>query len=54
MKLLRLLPLALLAVLFLLPLQASAHVGSKDVFEETSAGPYKLYVTIRMPNVIPG
>ncbi len=33
---------------------AYAHVGSKDVFEEVSAGPYKLYVTIRPPTVIPG
>jgi hypothetical protein len=33
---------------------ARAHVGSKDVFETAVAGPYKLYVTIRMPTVIPG
>ncbi len=33
---------------------AYAHVGSKDVYEEVSAGPYKLFVTIRTPNVIPG
>lgn len=33
---------------------AHAHVGSKDVFEEVSAGPYKLYATIRPPTVIPG
>ena len=33
---------------------ARAHVGSKDVFETLQAGPYKLFVTIRMPNVIPG
>jgi hypothetical protein len=33
---------------------AHAHVGSKDVFETVSAGPYKLFVTIRMPTVIPG
>ncbi|HEY4357517.1 MAG TPA: hypothetical protein VGN16_17325 [Acidobacteriaceae bacterium] len=31
-----------------------AHVGSKDVFEELTAGPYKLFVTVRMPVVIPG
>jgi hypothetical protein len=54
MKFLRAFGLVLLAALMLLPQQAFAHVGSKDVFEETSAGPYKLYVTIRMPNVIPG
>jgi hypothetical protein len=33
---------------------AHAHVGSKDVFEQVEVGPYKLYVTIRMPTVIPG
>jgi len=31
-----------------------AHVGSKDVFEQVSAGPYNLFITIRPPNVIPG
>jgi hypothetical protein len=33
---------------------AWAHVGSKDVFEQVNAGPYRLFVTVRMPNVIPG
>ena len=33
---------------------AHAHVGSKDVFETVAAGSYKLYITIRMPTVIPG
>jgi hypothetical protein len=37
-----------------LTLPAYAHIGSKDVYEEVNAGPYKLYVTIRPPNVIPG
>ena len=37
-----------------LALPAYAHIGSKDVFEEVNAGPYKLFVTIRPPNVIPG
>jgi hypothetical protein len=36
------------------PQAAHAHVGSKDVFETVNAGPYKLYVTIRTPTVIPG
>ena len=36
------------------PLNALAHVGSKDVFQQVTAGPYKLFVTVRMPNVIPG
>jgi hypothetical protein len=31
-----------------------AHVGSPDVFFEGKAGPYPLYVTIRVPPVIPG
>jgi hypothetical protein len=44
----------LVCVLGMLPGSARAHVGSKDVFEETSAGPYKLFVTIRPPVVIPG
>jgi hypothetical protein len=33
---------------------AWGHVGSKDVFEQVNAGPYKLFVTVRTPNVIPG
>src|SRR5437588_10009822 len=32
----------------------SAHVGSPDVFLEGNAGPYKLFVTVRVPQVIPG
>ncbi len=42
------------AWLLMLPLTAYAHVGSKDVFEQVTAGPYKLLVTVRMPDVIPG
>jgi hypothetical protein len=42
-----------LLLLLILPV-GYAHVGSKDVFEEVSAGPYRLYVTIRPPVVIPG
>jgi hypothetical protein len=49
LKVLRLIALLLIAA----PL-ASAHVGSKDVFQQVIAGPYKLFVTVRMPNVIPG
>jgi hypothetical protein len=33
---------------------AFAHVGSPDVFLEGNAGPYKLFVTVRVPQVIPG
>jgi hypothetical protein len=32
----------------------SAHVGSPDVYFEGDAGPYHLYVTVRVPQVIPG
>lgn len=46
--------LVLLAAAFALALPAHAHVGNKDVYQELTAGPYKLYVTIRTPNVIPG
>ncbi|HMD20209.1 MAG TPA: hypothetical protein VKH40_07795 [Alloacidobacterium sp.] len=35
-------------------LPASAHVGSPDVYAEGDAGPYKLFVVIRPPLVIPG
>jgi hypothetical protein len=43
-------------LLFLLCLAgpAFAHVGSPDVFFEGYAGPYRLFVTIRLPQVIPG
>ena len=45
---------AVLLLLVGLPQFALAHVGSKDVFQQVTAGPYKLFVTVRMPNVIPG
>jgi hypothetical protein len=48
---------ALLLIVLLLisvPHFAWAHVGSKDVYQQVAAGPYKLFVTVRMPNVIPG
>src|SRR6202795_1930140 len=32
----------------------SAHVGSSDVFFEGDAGPYHVFVTVRVPQVIPG
>jgi len=40
--------------LILFPPRASAHVGSPDVFFEGNAGPYHLFVTVRLPLVIPG
>src|ERR1700744_6360788 len=48
----RIILLLFICVGFALP--ARAHVGSKDVFEQVQAGPYKLYVTVRPPDVIPG
>jgi hypothetical protein len=33
---------------------AHAHVGSADVYYEGDAGPYHLFVTVRLPAVIPG
>ena len=46
----------LLTILLVLVLSASlyAHVGSPDVYYEGDAGPYHLFVTVRMPQVIPG
>ena len=35
-------------------LSLRAHVGSPDVYFEGDAGPYHLFVTVRMPQVIPG
>src|SRR5438309_10173760 len=45
--------LALSAVL-LVSTPAKAHVGSPDIFFEGNAGPYRLFVTVRLPLVIPG
>lgn len=45
--------LTLFLVFFASP-QLWAHVGSPDVYYEGDAGPYHLFVTIRMPQVIPG
>jgi hypothetical protein len=44
--------LLLAALAFVVP--AQAHIGSKDIFEQVTAGPYQLFVTIRPPDVIPG
>ena len=46
--------LFVLLVSLVVALPAYGHVGSKDIFEEVNAGPYRLFVTIRPPNVIPG
>jgi hypothetical protein len=44
----------LLGFLFAAVLVLSAHVGSPDIFFEGDAGPYRLVVTIRPPQVVPG
>ena len=41
-------------VVMLCAVAAGAHVGSPDVYFEGDAGPYRLYVTVRVPQVIPG
>jgi hypothetical protein len=51
---LRLRALLLLFAAAVITLPACAHVGNKDVFETITAGPYKFFVTIRPPLVIPG
>lgn len=40
--------------LLLVAFPLAAHIGSPDVFFEGDAGPYRLLVTIRPPQVIPG
>jgi hypothetical protein len=44
----------LLALLLVSACALSAHVGSPDIYFDGSAGPYRLDVTIRPPQVIPG
>ena len=44
----------ILLVLAAWTLPVWAHVGSPDVFFEGNAGPYRLFVTVRVPQVIPG
>lgn len=43
-----------IALLLCATATAHAHVGSPDVYAEGSAGPYKLFVVVRPPLVIPG
>ena len=49
--LLQILPL-LVCLLLTPPLHA--HIGSPDVYEQGSAGPYRLFIVVRPPQVIPG
>jgi hypothetical protein len=46
--------IGILALVLVAALSVSAHVGSPDVFFEGNAGPYHLYVAVRVPQVIPG
>jgi hypothetical protein len=46
--------LVLFVLTFFSAWPVSAHVGSPDVFYEGKAGPYPLFVTVRVPQVIPG
>jgi hypothetical protein len=46
--------IGILVLILVAALSMSAHVGSSDVFFEGDAGPYHLFVTVRVPQVIPG
>jgi len=46
--------IAVLVIVLGATLSLSAHVGSPDVYYESDAGPYHLFVTVRVPQVIPG
>jgi hypothetical protein len=46
--------IAILVVVLGTALSLGAHVGSPNVFYEGDAGPYHLFVTVRVPQVIPG
>ncbi len=48
------LSLLALAIILFAAAPLGAHVGSPDVFYEGLAGPYHLFVTVRVPQVIPG
>jgi hypothetical protein len=49
-----LLHLVVFIALILSSWPALAHVGSADVYYEGDAGPYHLFVTVKLPQVIPG
>lgn len=46
--------LLLLCLSFMVPPISASHIGSPDVFCEGAAGPYRLFVTVRTPPMIPG
>ena len=43
-----------LLLLALLTMAAQAHIGNPDIYFEGNAGPYRLFVAVRPPVVIPG
>lgn len=45
---------AFVVILLAAAISLGAHVGSPDVYYEGEAGPYHLFVTVRVPQVIPG
>jgi hypothetical protein len=47
-------PVVVAVVVLAGAVSVNAHVGSPDVFFEGEAGPYHLFVTVRVPQVIPG
>src|SRR5215472_3526652 len=44
----------LCSLMLLTAVTCFAHVGSPDVFFDGQAGPYRLFVTVRPPAMIPG
>src|SRR5271155_2357887 len=46
--------IGILLFVLVVALSVSAHVGSPNVYFEGDAGPYHLYVTVQVPQVIPG
>ncbi|MGZ3440771.1 MAG: hypothetical protein ACXVDD_14710 [Polyangia bacterium] len=46
--------LVALLLLLAIPGTAAAHVGSPDVYYEGAAGPYRVLVTVRPPDAVPG
>ena len=44
----------LITLLLLLTVASFAHIGSPDIIYEGNAGPYKIQVTIKPPDVVPG
>ena len=53
-RFMRIRTIGIAAIVLLTALSVTAHVGSPDVYFEGDAGPYHLYVTVRVPQVIPG